>query len=391
MALALSEGDFSKRAKETNDEIGDLAKSINYLADRLDETLSNLTNERNRLVQVINALGEGIFAVKANMEIMHINPAMYELYNLDNFDEEDASKEILKIPGFEENLKKVITTRESITMKHKHRDRIMSINIDCLVNNENHAYGAVALFRDITEAEKLERTRKDYISNISHELRTPLTAIQALVEPLDDNLVKKESDKHRYYKIILNETARLSRLINDMMALSRLQSGEVNLEPERINAKEFYSSIKYKYNLQMQAKGIEFKIEANLDKVPDLYINADRLEQIIVIILDNAMKYTKAGGSISLGFEADKKAENSIVMYIKDTGVGIAEEDLNQVFERFYKTNKARGRSEGTGLGLSLAKEMVDLMGERIWVKSKLNVGTVFYMSIGLYKGETNN
>lgn len=393
IAIAMNEGDFSQRANASSqDEIGDLARSINNLADDLDETLTSLRTERNRLEQIINGLSEGLLALDNNLEIMHINPALAELLNQQNLSDDELVEYILQIEDLKEQFTAVMYEQDSRDFKFMSRDSTINIHLDVLVDSENKRYGAVALFRDISEAENLERTRIDYISNISHELRTPLTAIRGLLEPIADNMVRDDATKQKYYKIILEETMRLSRLIDDMMSLSSVQSGQINVTPERIRPVEFLDEIYYKYINAMTDRGIEFVLpnENELEKLPDFYINEDRLEQVVVIILDNAMKFTDTGGQISIDLLNDKKKANSIILRISDTGVGIQDRDLNHIFERFYKTYKARGRSEGTGLGLSLAKEILGEMNERIWVESKIGEGTSFFVSISLYNGEKN-
>ena len=386
IAYAMSKGDYSNRVKvKTMDEVGELATAINELADDLDETLSKLDDEKNRLQKLINSLSEGILAVDADMKLMHINPALFELFNLENFSDVEAMKKIIKDCSLEEDIIQVIRSGTSRVHKLQHRDKVIQIQLDGMIGENIESNGAVALFRDISESEALEKTRKEYISNVSHELRTPLTAIRGLIEPINDGLVQDEVVKTKYYKIILEETMRLSRLIDDMLALSGLQSGQLNFEPERINLHELLLEIKYKYEIQMLNKGIDFNIPKKSVVLPDVYVNKDRLEQVIVIILDNAMKYTKEFGRISIDFIDDKKKANSIVMKISDNGSGISETDINHIFSRFYKSNKSRGRSEGTGLGLSIAKELLEIMGERIWVESKVGEGSSFYVTLRTY------
>lgn len=386
IAYAMSKGDYSNRVKvKTMDEVGELATAINELADDLDETLSKLNDEKTRLQKLINSLSEGILAVDADMKLMHINPALFELFNLENFSDEEAMEKIINDCLLREDIIQVIRSGTSRVHKVKHRDKVIQIQLDGLIGENIESNGAVALFRDISESEALEKTRKEYISNVSHELRTPLTAIRGLIEPINDGLVEEELIKRKYYKIILEETMRLSRLIDDMLALSGLQSGQLNFEPERINLHNLLQEIKYKYETQMLNKGIEFITPKDDTVLPDVFVNKDRLEQVIVIILDNAMKYTKEFGTIRIDFVDDKKKLNSIVMKISDNGTGISETDLNHIFSRFYKGNKSRGRSEGTGLGLSIAKELLEIMNERIWVESKVGEGSSFFVTLKTY------
>lgn len=392
VALAMTRGDFSKRAKATSkDEIGDLAKAVNNLADDLDRTLTSLMSERNRLQQILNGLSEGILAVSDNMSLMHINPALLKLFAVEEQTDSEAFKQILAFDRLEPALEAVLRTKESETLSMRQRSRSLTVQIDCLTDSKNRAYGAVALFRDTTEAEQLEQTRRDYVSNVSHELRTPLTAVRGLVEPLADGMVKKKEDQQRYYGIILQETLRLTRLIDDMMTLSRLQAGTVEVTPERVDPHDLIESIYYKYAHPMEDKGIHFILPDQAEPLPELYINGDRIEQILVILLDNAMKFTREGGTISLSLTPYSRDRTRWQMVVTDTGEGIAAEDQDFIFDRFYKVNKSRGRSEGTGLGLSIARELCGQMGERIWVRSRLGEGSSFHFTVKLYEEEQKN
>ncbi len=388
VAQAMSRGDFSQRAKaKSKDEIGDLAKAVNNLADDLDRTLNNLMLERNRLEQILNGLSEGILAVNTEFSLMHINPSLLNLFAVEDKSPEQAYSEIVDVCELEEAFERVMTLQESESLNRKFRARSITIRIDSLNDNRGHVYGVVALFRDTTEADQLEQTRRDYVSNVSHELRTPLTAVRGLVEPLADGIVKREEDRVRYYNIILQETMRLSRLIDDMMSLSRLQAGTVSFEPQVISTQDFLDGLTYKYRKAMESREITFLNLAYGKELPDLYMNEDRLEQILVILLDNAMKYTPKKGTISIDLKPNANAADRWQFLVKDTGVGIAPEDQDYIFDRFYKVDKSRGRSEGTGLGLSIAKELCEKTGETIWVRSKPGEGSTFIFTVRIYLG----
>lgn len=387
VALAMTRGDFSKRAKATSkDEIGDLAKAINNLADDLDRTLKSLMSERNRLQQILNGLGEGILAVSDRMALMHINPALLQLFAAEELSDMEAFKAILAEGEIEKNFREVLDGKKSASLSVQQRSRNISVQIDPLLDSQGRVYGAVALFRDTTEADQLEQTRRDYVSNVSHELRTPLTAVRGLVEPLADGMVKKQEDRMRYYGIILQETLRLSRLIDDMMTLSRLQAGTVEVRPEVADPHELIEALQYKYRQPMADKGIRFVVPGPETEFPLLYVNEDRVEQILVILLDNAMKFTSEGGQIELSLIPYPRSADRWQMVVSDTGAGIAEEDQDFIFDRFYKVNKSRGRSEGTGLGLSIARELCEQMDESIWVRSKVGEGSSFHFTVKLYR-----
>ena len=219
------------------------------------------------------------------------------------------------------------------------------------------------LIRDITEASRLEQTRTEYVANVSHELRTPIASIRGLADALNDGMVKKDEDKARYYGYILRESMRLSRLIDDLLELSRLQSGTIALKKQFISINELIEDVADRYVSAAREKGLN--VEIDIGEPYKVYTNPDRAEQVLVALTDNAIKYGYSG---TLRFSAEKKGDS---LYISVSNPGsIADEDIDHVFERFYKADKSHA-GQGTGLGLSIVYEVLDLLGERIWVKSE--------------------
>ena len=243
------------------------------------------------------------------------------------------------------------------------------------VRNDNHEIeGAVGVFMDVSKEAQLEKTRREYVANVSHEMRSPLTAVRGLIEPLRDGMVTKEETRQRYYDIILREVLRLSRLISDLMELSRLQSGNLALEPDMFRISEMITDVVEKYASICQEKSIALICGSDFEACPPLYANPDRIEQILGILIDNSIKYTPENGTITLS--GDWSGEKAVIS-VSDTGTGIAKEHLPHLFERFYKVDKAHS-GLGSGLGLSIAKEMMLLMGEDIHVRSEEGKGTTF-------------
>ena len=236
----------------------------------------------------------------------------------------------------------------------------------------------MGLFKDVTEFERLEQTRRDYVANVSHELRTPLTAVRGLLEPLSDGMVKDAETQKRYYDIMMHEVLRMSRLITDLLQLSRLQSGSEYMEVSAVNLQELLEEMQQNYKVEAAQHGIRLELKA--ENVPYAMTDRDRVEQILVILIDNAMRYTPEGGSITLSAEAGER----IVVSVTDTGCGIAAEELPHLFERFYKVDKSR-KEGGTGLGLSIAKQIIDNLGEQITVQSVVGKGTSFHFTLKRY------
>jgi len=234
--------------------------------------------------------------------------------------------------------------------------------------------GRVALIRDITQQERLERTRHDYVANISHELRTPLSSIRGLGEALRDDIVTEENDRQRYYNIIVEEATRLSRLVNDLLELSSLQSNPAAFEMERIDPNELIYELHDLNSRLFEEKKIAFHRQLPEEFLPDIRSNEDRLAQVLTIFLDNARKYTPEGGSVTLGAE---KVDDGVRFFVRDTGVGMNEETRRMAFERFHQAEKGRS-DKGSGLGLSIAREVLMKLGVEIQLESELGKGSEF-------------
>ena len=226
--------------------------------------------------------------------------------------------------------------------------------------------GCVGIVSDVTSAERLEQTRRDYVANVSHELRTPLTAMRALIEPLRDGLVKTEEQRQQIYDVVLRETMRLSRLVNDMLELSRLQSGTASLSRSVFAPLPLFNLIHETYSAYAEDYQQTFVYDVPED-LPSVRGNPDRTQQVLIVLLDNAFKYTPEGGVVTLS----ACAEGDVVrVRVRDTGVGIPAADLPHVFDRFYKVDKSH-HSKGTGLGLAIAYEIMKHLGEEMSVTSE--------------------
>lgn len=384
----IAEGDLTAHADEYSiGEVGEIAAAINNLSNQLSRNMYMLIVERNRLKNMLNGLSEGIIAIDAAGEITHINPAIAGMFEQKHISVGLPDPRMKNVPDQSvwTDFDSVLKTGESVTRNFNYRDMTIRLAITPIVDEIGATAGAVGLFSDITQMERLERTRREYVSNVSHELRTPLTAVRALVEPLKEGMVTKEEDRMRYYDIILREVLRLSRLINDQLELSRLQSGSVAIEKRRMALDDLIYDVCDRYSSIAAEHGLELKIESDLTGCPSVWANEDRVEQMLIILLDNAIKYTEAGSVSVLVNWDDEKAS----ITVKDTGIGIAEEDLPYVFDRFYKVDKAHS-GKGSGLGLSIAKELLKRMDEDIFVESKKGEGTAFTFTVHREPADTN-
>ncbi len=382
VANALGQGDFSVRANDTTrGEIGELAASVNELAEKLSKSITSVTTERNRLKEIFDIISEGIVSVNEDLQPDYSNNAIATLF--EKVPRKNLFTEKLQLIPFEEvweDYENCLKTGETYERTIEAKDCAYSSTIVPILDNEKNIIGATGFFRDISEQERLEQTRRDYVANVSHELRTPLTAMRGLVEPLADGMVKKEEDRQRYYGIILHETMRLSRLIDDMLELSRLQARTLAFKTFPFDLNKLLSEFETKFKPVIEDAGLNFYVEYKTGQLPTVMGNPDRVEQIIVILLDNAKKYTPAGGSITISTEYSAETDQVLVS-VSDTGQGIHEYDIDHIFDRFFKADRARGK-KGTGLGLAIARELLSYMGETITVQSEYGEGTTFTFTL---------
>ncbi|MBQ9407781.1 MAG: HAMP domain-containing protein, partial [Clostridia bacterium] len=373
----MSEGRFDLLADEhALGEVGQLGASLNRMSAALKKSISDLTFERNRLLQLLNTMSEGILAVDSRGKFTHINAALENLFPpVEN--ETDVRLSLINEPKVWEAMDNAISTGEEGNFLVNRDGKIIRCIITPVHETETQIAGALGVFRDITQYLRLENTRREYVANVSHEMRTPLTAVQGLVEPLRDGLVKDEDKRQRYYEIILREIKRLSRLINDVMELSRLQSGNEFIKTHVFKPGPLVKDLCERYSAIAEEKGLQLKTDCDFDALPKVDSNPDRIEQLLVILLDNAIKYT-AEGSVTVG--ACVKPD-SVIFRVRDTGRGISKENQQYIFDRFYKVDKAHS-GLGSGLGLSIAREVLAAMGESIWVCSQEGKGSEFAFTV---------
>ena len=374
VALTMAGGDLTARAEDgSNDEYGELGRALNYLSSELGSTISSLQMERNRLQSLINGLSEGIIAVDAKGATTLINPAVYGLLNLQSTDDNVRAAAPDVFAMFDQALSSAQAVKKTVWQG----DVALHISVSPLLLQSGEVTGCVGIVSDVTSAERLEQTRRDYVANVSHELRTPLTAMRALIEPLRDGLVKTEEQRQQIYDVVLRETMRLSRLVNDMLELSRLQSGTASLSRSVFAPLPLFNLIHETYSAYAEDYQQTFVYDVPED-LPSVWGNPDRTQQVLIVLLDNAFKYTPEGGVVTLS----ACAEGDVVrVRVRDTGVGIPAADLPHVFDRFYKVDKSH-HSKGTGLGLAIAYEIMKHLGEEMSVTSEPGRGSCFSFTL---------
>ena len=379
VALTMAGGDLTARAEDgSNDEYGELGRALNYLSSELGSTISSLQMERNRLQSLINGLSEGIIAVDAQGATTLINPAVYGLLNLQSTDDNVRAAAPDVFAMFDQALSSAQAVKKTVWQG----DVALHISVSPLLLQSGEVTGCVGIVSDVTSAERLEQTRRDYVANVSHELRTPLTAMRALIEPLRDGLVKTEEQRQQIYDVVLRETMRLSRLVNDMLELSRLQSGTASLSRSVFAPLPLFNLIHETYSAYAEDYQQTFVYDVPED-LPSVWGNPDRTQQVLIVLLDNAFKYTPEGGVVTLS----ACAEGDVVrVRVRDTGVGIPAADLPHVFDRFYKVDKSH-HSKGTGLGLAIAYEIMKHLGEEMSVTSEPGQGSCFTFTLHIAQG----
>jgi len=385
MANAMNRGDFSRQLQEEYPgELGDLAQSLNRLSFTLYHALTDVELERNRLQEILNGLSEGILAIDADGSVMMANPMMLTLCGVESIPEHRIA--LIDDRTFWKGVNTCIQENIALTCTMRLNDRTLQATLTPLVSAGSVNQGAVCVMNDISEAVALEQTRRDYVANVSHELKTPVTNMRMISETLLDGLIQDPRELKRSYGTLLRESMRLSRLINDLLELSRLQSGTLYLEKQRTDPNALLQEIEMQYASMADEVGLEFHLEFPQGPLPEVYTNPDRASQIVVQLISNAIQYTPEG-MITLSAEYDTQ---KVYVHVRDTGIGIPAQDLPHVFDRFYKVDRSHS-SGGTGLGLSIAQELVSQMKETLTVTSREGEGSCFTLSLTRYAIEREN
>lgn len=373
-------GELDRRVKAIkDDEIGQLAKTFNNMADKLQDTLKDVTDKQNRLSAILQSMDSGVIAIDKNNKVIMINSCAEDIFGINRDIIGLNLLDIIRNFELEEVFKnKHENNREMKIWWPKERElRIKTTDI----RNEWGLIGTVAVVQDITDLKRLENMRSEFVANVSHELKTPLTSIKGFAETL--KYVDDAATKEKFLNIIDDEAERLTRLINDILTLSYIeQHGES--KTESINVNEIIENV---YNLLKNTADLKkINVEILGDKVPELVGDRDRFKQMVLNLVDNAIKYSEESDKV---FVETKVEENNVVLSVRDTGVGMTKEHQERIFERFYRVDKARSRAQGgTGLGLAIVKHIILSLNGTIDVESELGVGTKFTIKIPINRTE---
>ncbi len=377
VARQLSRGNYDARIREQyRGELGMLARTMNNMSAALSRTVRQLESEKRQLGYILSSFSDGVAAIDKSGELTHFNPALMKMFGaVEVYTPMDLVPDRMIWDAFH-----AVMDTENMRTFHYNLpgDRVIWITIVPVMSETEGCVGAVGLFKDATEIEQLERMRNEYVANISHELRTPLTSIRGLLEPLCDGMVKDDETRARYYSIMLHEVERLSRLISDMLQLSRLQSGTENMNITLFDVNELLDDVTLSLMPEAKKRNIRLEVETKED-LPPVLSDQDRIEQVLVILIDNALRYAKT--RVRLIVEDDP---HDVFISVWDDGCGIKKEDMTRLFERFYKVDKSR-KEGGNGLGLSIAKQIMEKLDERLDVDSEEGKWTCFRITVKKY------
>ena len=361
-----------------NSEIDELINAFETMTRGLKENLNEVTRQKKQIETILQHMTDGIIAFNLDGKIIHINPAAIKL--LEITENKKTFNDIFENIDTDINLEKIVYLENWTTSEKKIniQDKYLKIFFASFKNELDRPAGVIVLIQDITEHVKLDNMRKEFIADVSHELKTPLTSILGYAETLSNSTYDPEMQE-KFLKVITSESVRMTKLVNDLLTLSKYDNEETKWEKVEFNLGDLVKSCQENIQIEIDRKiqHVECFVTAN---VPTVYADKDGIERVVLNILTNSIKYTEEGGTIKIyvGF-----VYNDAYIKIIDNGIGIPEKDLERIFERFYRVDKARTRKMGgTGLGLSIAKEILDKNSGRIDIKSKVGKGTEVVITI---------
>ena len=368
--------------KLRRDEIGQLEKAFQRMAGMIHSRFTDLNTERMQLDAILNHMNDGILIINAEGNVERINQAAQLMFNITSQDAVDRSAvEVLRQVQLIELWKACSTTgRQQVTTVETSPDRSFLQGIATPVTWGDKS-SIMLIFQDLTRIHQLELVRKEFVSNVSHELRTPLSSMKALTETLQETISEEPEVSQKFLKRMDQELDNLIQLVNELLELSRLESGKVPLERQRISPSVLLQAAEDRMKLQAERNGLEI-LSIHNEELPDVSADFTRIEQVFTNLIHNAIKFTPPGGKVIL---SAREEEGQVVFTIEDTGIGIPPEVLPRIFERFYKADRSRA-STGTGLGLSISKHVIESHGGRIWAESEGEIGSKFSFSLPVFQ-----
>ena len=383
----IAEGNYTGEVKiYSDDEIGQLGQAINDLSFKIKEAQESTESERQRLDSVLRHMSDGVIATDRRGRIVIMNTAALDILNLKS--EKVIGIPLLSILPLDEKVtfRELLETQQErlIHLEEDGEDSIIHCEFSVIQRESGFISGLVCVLTDVTEQQKIDRERRNFVSNVSHELRTPLTSIKSYTEALVDGAWENKEIAPGFLKVIETETDRMMRMITDLLNLSRMDQNRLGLEKEFINMNELVLHIVNRFEMVLQSEPYREKNYRILTDITqrDLWVelDQDKITQVLDNIINNAIKYSPDGGRIIVRL---METHTDIIVSVSDEGLGIARKDIPHLFDRFYRVDKARSRAMGgSGLGLAIAQEVVQLHGGKIWVNSIENKGSTFFVSL---------
>ncbi|MBJ6724314.1 ATP-binding protein [Geomesophilobacter sediminis] len=369
---------WSRLGVSSGEPAAAVAAVLNEVALRIDRDLARTKAEKNRLNAILRGMGEGILVVEPSGNIILVNPALRELLSLTESVVGRPLIDISRHPVLHETFRHVMATKteriEELQLKNT-ADRIVLTHWVPLTET-GALQGVVVVFHDISDIRRLENMRKDFVANVSHELRTPIAIIRGYAETLTSGGPVTPEQSARFLSIILAHSERLASLVGDLLTLSQLESGSISLDLKKVQLGDLAAQVVSLLEQKSQAKGIAVTADL-LHNAPPVLADPARVEQVLVNLLDNAIKYTTPGGDVTVSYAVEA---NLVRVGVHDTGIGIPSRDLPRIFERFYRADSGRSRDEGgTGLGLSIVKHLVQMQGGSVSVESSSRGSSFFF------------
>jgi two-component system phosphate regulon sensor histidine kinase PhoR len=377
-----SAGDFSHRVYyEANDEIGELARTLNKMAKDIEDKIASVSSQSQQLTAIFNSMIEGVIVTDKSGVIVSINQAVEDIFKVSRqevegklFLEAVRNNEIYEV--IQNILGKGRFFSKEITL-HLPVQRVFEVNATPIFKDASVS-GALVVIHDITEMRRLETVRRDFVANVSHELKTPLTSIKGFIETLLEGALEDKENNRNFLEIIQSHAIRLDALVNDLLSLSHLESREIRVEKTAFDLNAQVEEVLRGFKSQLRAKGIE--VENVILKNLMVSADKDRIHQVLVNLIDNAIKFNKEKGFIKIQSES---VSGNIKVIVEDSGMGIPTKDIPRIFERFYRVDKARSRAlGGTGLGLSIVKHIIELHKGAVGVESAEGLGCKFWFTL---------
>jgi two-component system phosphate regulon sensor histidine kinase PhoR len=357
---------------ESSRDLGELASALNAQRSTFNVQLATSNAERARLSAILDQLTDGVLIADEDGRVQFANPAAEKMFgsSLAGRSVAEAIRHHSLVDAWRRCQQTTELQSESVELPAS-RQFLQLIAIP-----DTHAGGSLLLVQDLTRVRRLETVRRDFISNLSHELRTPLASLKALTETLQDGALADLEAGPRFLGRMHTEVDALTQMAQELLDLSKIESGQIALVLRKVDPLAVLKSATDRMRLQAERAGVNLTVETATP--PKVEADAARLEQVLVNLIHNAVKFTRRGGSVTLSASTDKE---SVIFMVRDTGIGVPADDLTRIFERFYRVDKSRAGS-GTGLGLSIARHIVEAHGGRIWAQSREGEGSAFYFSI---------